>query len=58
MSEQKKRTVFLDQHCALCSVVGVHYVKTKGGFYKICDSCESVLAHAGLLVEPLQVFAQ
>ncbi len=58
MSEQTKRRVKLDQHCALCSAVGVNYVKTKGAFHKVCESCEKVLADAGLTVEPLQVFAQ
>lgn len=45
MSEKK-----LDQHCVLCFEVGVSYVKTKGGFHKLCDSCSEMLGKAGLVV--------
>lgn len=47
----------LDQHCALCSTKPVQYVKTKGQFIKVCDSCKAVLEKAGLTVEPNQVYA-
>jgi len=40
----------LSQRCLLCSTVGVKYVKTEGGFHKVCESCEKVLDAAGLLV--------
>lgn len=33
----------MDQHCALCFEVGVSYVKTKGGFHKLCDSCRKLV---------------
>jgi len=42
---------YLDQHCALCGNKPVRYVKTKGGFHKVCDSCATVLGRASLLVE-------
>lgn len=47
----------MNQHCALCGTIGVSYVKTKGGFHKLCDSCKKVVADAGLTVEPLRIFA-
>ena len=47
----------LDQHCELCFARGVVYVKTKGGFRKLCESCKKVVADAGLTVEPLIVYA-
>ena len=42
---------YLDQHCALCFEKPVRYVKTKGGFWKVCAKCEAVLSNAGLTVE-------
>lgn len=53
MAERRK----LDQHCLLCETVGVSYVKTKGSFVKVCESCEAVLVAAGLTVTPNQVHA-
>lgn len=53
--ERKRKK--LDQHCALCYERGVSYVKAKGGFWKLCESCEKVLAAANLLEENLAVHA-
>lgn len=39
----------LDQHCILCYQKPVNYVKTKGGFHKVCKTCRAVLEAAGLL---------
>ena len=49
---------YLDQHCTLCGHKPVRYVKTKGGFHKVCDLCRGVLEMAGLLVEPDVIHAQ
>lgn len=46
----------LEQHCLLCSAIGARYVKTKGGLYKVCGSCEKVLSDAGLLIPPEIVY--
>ena len=40
----------LTQHCVLCGAIGVSYVKTKGGFHKVCDSCWDVLDAESLTV--------
>ena len=48
---------YLDQHCILCGNKPVRYVKTKGGFHKVCDLCRGVLEMAGLLVEPDTIHA-
>lgn len=45
----------LDQHCLLCFSKPVTYVKTKGGFVKICLSCRDVLERAALTVQPERV---
>jgi hypothetical protein len=52
------RTNYLDQHCLLCGNKPVRYVKTKGGFYKVCDACRKILETALLLVEGDQIRAQ
>jgi hypothetical protein len=48
---------YLNSRCMLCANSPVFYVKTKGGFYKVCDLCASVLEGAGLLIEPDKIFA-
>jgi hypothetical protein len=51
MSKDKENgSLKMDQHCALCFEVGVSYVKTKGGFHKLCDSCWKLVDDAGLTV--------
>lgn len=40
----------LDQHCQLCFEKPVRYVKTKGGFWKLCDRCRDIIEIAGLAV--------
>lgn len=49
------KTLYLDQACLLCSKRPVRYLKTKGGFHKVCDSCREILRKAGLEEENLQV---
>lgn len=49
---------YLDQHCVLCANKPVRYVKTKGGFHKVCESCATVLKMAGLLVDSERIRAQ
>lgn len=36
----------------------MRYVKTKGGFWKLCDKCRAVLAAADLLEPELIITAQ
>lgn len=48
---QQADVKYLNQHCALCFNKPVRYVKTKGGFYKVCDSCRKVLETAFLIIE-------
>ena len=48
---------YLNQRCLLCENTRVRYLKTKGGFYKVCDSCREVLGKADLTEPELRVFA-
>lgn len=52
-----KAPKYLDQHCGLRSKAPVRYAKTKGGFWKLCDSCRAVVENADLLEEELQIYA-
>ena len=42
---------YLDQHCLLRFNKPVRYVKTRGGFYKVCDACRKILETALLVIE-------
>ncbi len=44
--------------CLLCRETPARYVKTKGGFHKLCWSCEVLLHTNGLTAEPEIIHAQ
>lgn len=45
----------LGARCALCKQAPTTYVKTKGGFHRLCISCTSMIEEAGLEEENLKV---